>query len=84
MDINIEGFDFSQGRKRKSCAECGSIEHTSPRCPNKPCSHCNEIGHVFSTCLVAFNNSINEIKLDPNTIVAEIKNIKHSKRQTVF
>ncbi len=27
MDINMEGFDFSNpGRKRKSCTLCGSIE----------------------------------------------------------
>ena len=54
MDINIEGFDFSNlGRKRKSCAVlCGSIEHTKPTCPNKPCSHCNEIGHLSTACPV--------------------------------
>ena len=53
MDINIEGFDFSNpGRKRKCCGECGSFDHTSPRCPNKPCSHCSEIGHIYSACPV--------------------------------
>ena len=54
MDINMEGFDFSNpGRKRKSCTLCGSIEHTKPTCPNKPCSHCNEIGHLSNACPVA-------------------------------
>ena len=30
------------------------IEHTAPKCPNKPCSsHCNEFGHIYSRCEVA-------------------------------
>ncbi len=47
MDINFDDLDFSQGRKRKSCTVCNSIEHTKPACPNNPCSHCNEIGHIY-------------------------------------
>ena len=49
MDINFEHIDFSSSnsssKQRKACGECGSFEHTAKTCANKPCSHCNEIGH---------------------------------------
>ena len=49
--MDITNFDFSNiGRKRKSCTSCKSESHTRPLCPDHPCSHCNAMGHVFSSC----------------------------------
>ena len=49
--MNITNFDFSNiGRKRKSCTSCKSESYTRPLCPDHPCSHCNAMGHVFSSC----------------------------------
>ena len=50
MDINFEHIDFS--KHRKACGECGSFDHTSPKCPNKPCSKCNQMGHIYSSCQI--------------------------------
>ena len=48
--MDITNFDFSNiGRKRKSCSSCKSEAHTRPLCPEHPCSHCNAMGHVFSS-----------------------------------
>ena len=49
--MDITNFDFSNiGRKHKSCTSCKSESHTRPLCPDHPCSHCNAMGHVFSSC----------------------------------
>ena len=56
MDINIENFVFSdKGKQRKQCRICKSFEHTAPRCPTVPCSHCNMMGHVYSSCEIVEN-----------------------------
>ena len=48
-NINFDNNN-NNSKQQKACGGCGSFDHTSRTCPNKPCFHCNEIGHQSSAC----------------------------------